>query len=706
MTNAVNVEFIVEKLLSFLATATDDHFRTDLVGQITQCAERFAPSNAWYVQTIIRVFELAGDKVKASVAQTLTQLIAEGSEVEEEEEEEEREEGDLSADDELRTEAVENFLDLMVKPKLPEILAQAVAWVLGEYGFLSTSCSMEQIMEKLCTLTTQCTDPLTKAHVISAISKLVAQNGACPSKVFAFMERYARSVSLDVQQRCVEFKVLLKDPNTLVEVLPVDASCEDIEIDEDLTFLQGYVDAALQAGAKPYSPPQNYEEDDVSIDSQQSKLKITPYAVPTLPAAQTNGMIVGAAGPLGGPSSMGATVPNAFGGAPMSALTSQSIANAQGNQLLGVAKSANQVWGKKPEPPPPMPQAAAAPPSPMSASGSSANSFPAHVSGPYGNQSGSAPSSSGAGAGAGGGGVQNPVQQAPRELSEKEKQAAALFGGLSGGPSASRASKPVQRRGSALNNASSRTAPIAAATPDSTPSVASQPEPAHSEPVPQPAPAVVTTPAPTPAPAPSPAPAPEVELLDLDLLDMHSPPSAPIPLHVPVAATPATPTPAVLPKQALPPTPPAAPAAPAVNTISDAFAGFMMDNASPSGSSTTVAEGSANVMPLVIVTAEFGKRWGSTPFDVKTSIPCAANNITSLEQLRRAIPPSYHHVESIPATQEAIYAATITSTGSVILVHVKLHAARKQADVVVKSNSKEVCAKEAAFLSSSIAAFR
>lgn len=49
MTNSVNVEFIVDKLLSFLGGATDDHFRTDLVGQITQCAERFAPSNAWYV---------------------------------------------------------------------------------------------------------------------------------------------------------------------------------------------------------------------------------------------------------------------------------------------------------------------------------------------------------------------------------------------------------------------------------------------------------------------------------------------------------------------------------------------------------------------------------------------------------------------------------------------------------------------------------
>jgi hypothetical protein len=51
MTNAVNVEFIVQKLLAFLAAAQDDHFRTDLVGQITHCAERFAPSNAWYVHT-------------------------------------------------------------------------------------------------------------------------------------------------------------------------------------------------------------------------------------------------------------------------------------------------------------------------------------------------------------------------------------------------------------------------------------------------------------------------------------------------------------------------------------------------------------------------------------------------------------------------------------------------------------------------------
>lgn len=80
MTNSVNVEFIVDKLLTFLASSSDDHFRTDLVGRICQCAERFAPSNMWFVCTMIRVFELAGDKVKPAVAETLMQLIAEGAE--------------------------------------------------------------------------------------------------------------------------------------------------------------------------------------------------------------------------------------------------------------------------------------------------------------------------------------------------------------------------------------------------------------------------------------------------------------------------------------------------------------------------------------------------------------------------------------------------------------------------------------------------
>jgi AP-4 complex subunit epsilon-1 len=78
MTNAVNVEFIVAKLLAHLAsaaTAGDDHFRADLVSQITQCAERFAPSNAWYIHTIVKVALVRGPSIYAPHPRTSQALL-------------------------------------------------------------------------------------------------------------------------------------------------------------------------------------------------------------------------------------------------------------------------------------------------------------------------------------------------------------------------------------------------------------------------------------------------------------------------------------------------------------------------------------------------------------------------------------------------------------------------------------------------------
>jgi len=43
-------------------------------------------------------------------------------------------------------------------------------------------------------------------------------------------------------------------PRARKVVLPPDASCEDIEIDPHLPFLNAFVQAALQDGAAPYIP--------------------------------------------------------------------------------------------------------------------------------------------------------------------------------------------------------------------------------------------------------------------------------------------------------------------------------------------------------------------------------------------------------------------------------------------------------------------
>jgi AP-4 complex subunit epsilon-1 len=344
MTNAVNVEFIVDKLLASLASATDDHFRTDLVARITLCAERFAPSNFWFVNTMVKIFELAGDKVKMSVAQTLLQLIAEGSDNNEDEEDDEDVENE---DEELRCQAVEDFLVLLEKPKLPSVLAQAMAWVLGEYGYLSETKSKEDIMACLCELCRKSSDPITRSYTISAIMKLVAQCGVCPPLVLEFINEFSFSSSLEVSQRCQEFQQLLAESSVMVEVLPVDASCEDIEVDEDLSFLNDFIDHAIANGAVPYSPPSNMDEDsgasrNASVRSGMettSGFKIGAYEKPTMPAP-VQSMIMTGNDAGGAGNSNNADVFNN--------LTLATSATGAGGLKLG--KGVANVWGRKPEP--------------------------------------------------------------------------------------------------------------------------------------------------------------------------------------------------------------------------------------------------------------------------------------------------------------------------------------------------------------------
>jgi AP-4 complex subunit epsilon-1 len=671
MTNAVNVEFIVEKLLSFLSTANDDHFRTDLVGQITQCAERFAPSNAWYVQTMVHVFELAGDKVKLSVAQTLMQLIAEGAEAGDDEEEEEGEQDDV-----LRTEAVDDFLVLLDKPKLPDILAQAIAWVLGEYGYLSNTLSKESIIDKLCSLCQQSKDPTTRGHVISAIMKLVAQTGSCPARVNEILNLFSKSVSLDVRQRCLEFKALLGNSNTMVDVLPVDASCEDIEVDENLTFLNSFVSQALAAGCPPYSPPANFNDAD-DDGAKETTLKITPYAKPSQPVAAPNLGLVSSASSAGGSAS------SSGGAGPSASMTQAPIpaASQQGNQLITSGlKGVSGPWGRKVEPvatPDPV-----VPPSPAASSIASGFSSPAPVATSTTSTPVAAPA---------------PAPDAPRVLTEKEKMAAALFGGVAGGAKAGAGN----RRKSATTGGPAAPSPSASAASliDSSPMVAS------------------------PAPVPAPQPQQSNELFDLMSMStqpaVYSPAPAPAPMSVDIfdnmlmPSNPAPAPPAV-------PSPSAVPTPTSASRITDVFADMSMNappvqmspavspvrpmgmdafnNMNMSSPTLSYTASSPEARPLNLTTAQFGQRWGSVPFEVKKSVSCKARN---LEQLRQSMPQTLGHVESIQQSTEAIYASTVGAS-SVVLVHVKLHPGRMAADLIIKATTTDICNQQLNFIANAL----
>lgn len=292
MTNASNIIFVADTLLGHLRSTTDQTFRGGLVDRITQLAERsaqlptaysraapsmralttasgpprarpalkhagahhgayplslshpersprrvrspstlrYAPDNTWYIRTMNAVFELGGELVRPDIAHNLMRLIAEGSGEDE------------AADMAMRKYAASQYYELLEKPVLPDNLVQVLCWVLGEYGYLVDGTQVLDIATRLCAvIKRQLTHVSTRNWVLGALVKLVAQLGQAPSQVTELAQKYARSADVTLAKYANELLVFREHMDVMKAVLPLDASCEDLETDRSLSFLNGYV---------------------------------------------------------------------------------------------------------------------------------------------------------------------------------------------------------------------------------------------------------------------------------------------------------------------------------------------------------------------------------------------------------------------------------------------------------------------------------
>jgi AP-4 complex subunit epsilon-1 len=50
MTKSTNVEVIVDHMIGYMRTLSDAHNKTEIASRIVELAERFAPSNQWFIQ--------------------------------------------------------------------------------------------------------------------------------------------------------------------------------------------------------------------------------------------------------------------------------------------------------------------------------------------------------------------------------------------------------------------------------------------------------------------------------------------------------------------------------------------------------------------------------------------------------------------------------------------------------------------------------
>ncbi len=89
---------------------------------------------------------------------------------------------------------------------------------------------LQDITQKVCDLADKSgSQPATKSYAVAAVLKLTAQLGSLLPCVAKLVQKYGQSRYVDLNQRCHEFEALVARPSLMVEVLPVDASCEDIE---------------------------------------------------------------------------------------------------------------------------------------------------------------------------------------------------------------------------------------------------------------------------------------------------------------------------------------------------------------------------------------------------------------------------------------------------------------------------------------------
>lgn len=500
MTNPVNVEFITSKLLEFLRGTTDPFLKSSLTAKICSIAERYAPTNAWYINTITSLFEISGDLVKREIAQNLMSLIAEGTGTDDDDE---------TADLNLRRNAVELYARLLDKPNLPQILTETMAWVLGEYAYLSQEHELTEILDKLCVLARKArsTAPASTLQFLTlAIMKLIAQAGTCSSQAAHIIDDFCKSKDFELQQRSLEFQNLLTSANQIMgEVMPIDASCEDLEVDENLYFLDDFVQAAVQRGCPLYNAPEEDSDDEEDLSKKEMGLRFEAYERPQAPSSLN--YIGRQQDSVSGPNGVGGPAAG-----PSNAAPPPPPAPTQNLQL----RTASHVWGKggvsKAVVPEPTPA-----PAPAGVATAVAGTNPYAPAPKPATQNPYAPSSGRSANPYGPSGYQTTAIAEPvktKEMIEKEKMAAALFGGISAGVSSAPVAPP--------------SAPVPVAPP--------APVPQQMAPVPVPVPA--------PAPVPVPAPAPEVDLLDFSF---DSPAPAPAPMSASVdpfnlSSTPATST--------------------------------------------------------------------------------------------------------------------------------------------------------------------
>lgn len=270
MCSATNIKVIIEKLNNELkSSAYDFHLKQEIVSQITELAEKFAPDSKWYTRTMIEMFENASDFIRPSIVNSLVRLVDEWRE-----------------DSALIQFTVNEYYNVLKNfDNIPDCLMQVTAWVLGEFGDMIAGERHEETVILLCrSLFKRFEDSLTKGWILTAVQKL---NKGLPSEMCRdYISRFATSRNEDLQQRCYEFA------NVVTKLSSPLGFRNNQSLVVDFDFLDPYIQQQVVRGARMYNPERNRKglgflihktrNDEYKASEALQSMRLVPYSAPTL----------------------------------------------------------------------------------------------------------------------------------------------------------------------------------------------------------------------------------------------------------------------------------------------------------------------------------------------------------------------------------------------------------------------------------------
>uniref|UniRef100_A0A8C8U988 AP-4 complex subunit epsilon n=1 Tax=Peromyscus maniculatus bairdii TaxID=230844 RepID=A0A8C8U988_PERMB len=265
ITNAQNVIVIVQKMLEYLHQSKEEYIIINLVGKIAELAEKYAPDNVWFIQTMNAVFSVGGDVMHPDILSNFLRLLAEGFD-------------DETEDKQLRVYAVQSYLTLldMENTFYPQRFIQVMSWVLGEYSHLLDEESPEGVISRLYKLLmSDSISSETKAWLIAAVTKLTPQ-ARSSHVVEKLIQEFTISLNTCLRQHAFELKHLQEDVELMKSLLQGAQTCEDTVVDASLSFLDGFVAEGLSKGAAPYKPHHQRQEERLC---QEKVLNFEPYGL-------------------------------------------------------------------------------------------------------------------------------------------------------------------------------------------------------------------------------------------------------------------------------------------------------------------------------------------------------------------------------------------------------------------------------------------